>query len=56
MSRGWDEDAALSVVIRDRSLETLQRSADVSLPQGCYPGESIRIGSYELRLIRVDND
>ena len=56
MSSEWDEDAALTVVIRDRTLETLQRSADVSLPQNCLPGESIRIGGHELRLIRVGND
>jgi hypothetical protein len=43
-------------VIRDRMLETLQRSADVSLPQSCLPGESIRIDGHELKLIRVGND
>jgi hypothetical protein len=56
MSSEWDENAALTVVIRDQTLETLQRSADVSLPRSCLPGESIRIGGHELKLIRVGND
>jgi hypothetical protein len=49
-------DAALTVVMRNRSLETLRLEADVSLPQTCRPGESIRIGAHEFRLIRVGND
>jgi len=49
-------DAALTVVMRNRSLETLRLEGEVSLPQSCRPGESIRIGAHELRLIRVRND
>lgn len=56
ISNEWNDEAALTVVMRDRSLETLQRSADVSLPESCRPGESIRIGGHELRLIRVGHD
>jgi hypothetical protein len=42
--------------MRNRSLETLHLDADVSLPQTCRPGESIRIGGHELKLIRVRDD
>jgi hypothetical protein len=51
-----DDGAALTVVMRKRSLETLHLAADVSLPQTCRPGESIRIGEHELKLIRVGSD
>lgn len=53
LTSGLDDGAALTLVIRNRALETLHRSAEVSLPPSCRPGESIRIGSHELRLIRV---
>jgi hypothetical protein len=53
MSGELDDGAALTVVMRNRSLETLRHAADVALPQTCRPGESIRIGGHELRLIRV---
>ncbi len=56
ISNEFDEDAALTVVMRNHSLETLHLDADVSLPQTCRPGESIRIGEYELKLIRVRHD
>jgi len=42
--------------MRNRSLETLNLAADVSLPLTCRPGESIRIGGHELKLIRVGSD
>jgi hypothetical protein len=51
-----DDGAALTVVLRNRSLESLHVAADVSLPQTCRPGESIRIGDHELKLIRVRRD
>jgi hypothetical protein len=48
-----DAGAALTVVLRNRMLETLQRAAEVELPPTCRPGESIRVGGHELKLIRV---
>jgi len=56
MSGELDDEAALTVVMRNRSLETLHHAADVALPQTCRPGESIRIGGHELKLIRVRDD
>jgi hypothetical protein len=56
ISSEFDDGAALTVVMRNHSLETLQLDADVSLPQTCRPGESIRIGGHELKLIRVGAD
>lgn len=56
ISSELDDGAALTVVMRNHSLETLHLAADVSLPQTCRPGESIRIGEHELRLIRVGSD
>ncbi|MCW8871480.1 hypothetical protein ACFL33_02370 [Pseudomonadota bacterium] len=51
-----DDGAALTVVLRNRSLETLHLAADASLPPTCRPGESIRIGGHELKLIHVRHD
>ena len=48
-----DGAAALTVVLRNRVLETLHRAAEVELPPTCRPGESIRVGGHELKLIRV---
>jgi len=56
MSSELDDGAALTVVMRKHSIETLHLATEVSLPQTCWPGESIRIGRHELKLIRVDND
>ena len=56
MSSALDDDAALTLVMRNRSIETLRLAAEVSLPRTCRPGESIRIGGHELKLIRVGND
>ncbi len=56
ISSEWDDGAALTVVLRDRNLETLHLGAEVVLPQSCLPGDSIRIGRHELKLIRVGND
>ncbi len=56
MSSEWNDDAALTVVMRNGRLETLHLAAEVALPQSCQPGESIRIGEHELRLIRVGTD
>jgi hypothetical protein len=56
ISSEFDDGAALTVVLRNHSLETLQIDADVSLPSTCRPGESIRIGEHELKLIRVAKD
>lgn len=51
-----DEGAALTVVLRNRSLEALQADAGAVLPEQCSPGASIRVGGHEFRLIRVDDD
>ena len=48
-----DKEAAATIVLRGRSLETLQTRDDVSLPASCHPGESIRVGTHEFKLIRV---
>jgi hypothetical protein len=56
MSGELDEKAALTIVMRNRSLETLHRSKDASLPASCRPGEAIRIGEHELKLILVHDD
>ncbi len=53
ISPGFDEAADLAVVLRKQSLETLQQSAEVSLPPSCRQGESIRVAGHEFRLIRV---
>lgn len=56
LSRALHDGAELTVVMRNRGLETLHRGADVSLPEHCCPGASIRIGGHELKLIRVGDD
>jgi len=56
ISSEMDDGAVLTVVMRNRSLETLNLAADVSMPQTCRPGELIRIGEHELKLIRVGSD
>jgi hypothetical protein len=50
------DGAALTVVLRNRSLELLRPAGDARLPPRCLPGESIRIGDHEFRLIRVRDD
>ena len=55
MTNEIDDAAALTVVLRNHSLEALHRTADVSLPPTCRPGESIGLGGHQLRLIRVRN-
>ena len=56
ISSEFDNGAALTVVMRERSLETLHLAAEVSLPQTCRPGELILIEGHELKLIRVGDD
>ena len=56
ISSEWDEGAAVTVVIRDRRLEMLQGGGEAALPPTCRPGESIRLGSHEFRLIRVGGE
>lgn len=56
LTREIDDGAALTVVLRNRTLETLRSDADVTLPPTCHPGETIRVGEHELLLIRVGND
>jgi hypothetical protein len=55
MTTELDDAAALTVVLRNQSLEALHRTADVALPPTCRPGESIDVGGHHLRLIRVRN-
>jgi hypothetical protein len=55
MTTEIDDAAALTVVLRNHSLEALHRTTDVSLPPNCRPGESIDLGGHQLRLIRVRN-
>jgi len=56
MSTRVDKSAALTLVLRNHSLETLHGAADASLPRGCRPGDSILVGGHELKLIRVASD
>lgn len=53
MKSEFDEGAAVTVVMRKHSLETLHLTDEVSLPPSPRAGESIRIGGHELKLIRV---
>jgi hypothetical protein len=53
LSSNVDKHAALTLVLRNHTLETLHGSADASLPRGCRPGDSILVGGHELKLIRV---
>ncbi len=55
MTDELDDDAALTVVLRNESLEALHRTGDVALPPTPRPGESIDVGGHKLRLIRVRN-
>lgn len=55
LSGGIDKEAALTVVLRNQRLEALHRSVEAELPPSCAPGEAIRVGGHELRLIRVPN-
>jgi hypothetical protein len=48
-----DKDAALTLVLKNRSLEALHGAPDGGMPGQCRPGELIRVGGYELKLIRV---
>lgn len=50
-----DRDAALTLVLRSHGLEVLHGAADSALPRECRPGECIRVGGHELKLIRVDD-
>jgi len=50
---GIDPQAVLTVVLRKGVLDPLKTGADVTLPPSGRPGQSIRIGEHELRLIRV---
>ncbi len=57
MASSIDKTAALTVVLRNRSLETVHSSSqvDTSVPGQCTPGESIMVGGHQLRLIEVHN-
>lgn len=55
MSTELDDGAALTVVLRNESLEALHRTADATLPPIPRPGETIDVGGHQLRLIRVRN-
>jgi hypothetical protein len=55
LASSFDKSAALTVVLRNRSLETVHVSSqvDTSVPGNCEPGESIIVGGHQLRLIEV---
>lgn len=53
MTAELDEAAALTVVLRNQSLEALHRTSEVALPSTCQPGQFIDVGGHQLRLIRV---
>jgi len=50
-----DEQAALTVVLRNRQLETVHSTdgLDVVVPAQCLPGESIVVNGHQIRLIEV---
>jgi hypothetical protein len=52
-----DEGAALTVVLRNGSLETVHSApgTDSSLPPACQPGQAIVVDGHELRLIEVES-
>ena len=50
---GFDEDAALTVVLRGQGLETLRQDVEAELPQTARAGDAISLAGCELRLIRV---
>lgn len=52
-----DEASGLSLVLRGQSLELLHNATglDAQLPAHCAPGESVRLGEHELRLIEVSD-
>jgi len=51
-----DDDAELTVVLRNQSLESLRLGPNAALPERCVPGASIRVAGHELKLIRVEHD
>jgi hypothetical protein len=53
MKSAFDKEAAVTVVMRNDSLETLHLTDEVSLPPSPQPGASIWIGEHELKLICV---
>ncbi|NIP17272.1 MAG: hypothetical protein GWM87_03255 [Xanthomonadales bacterium] len=54
---GIDADAALTVVLRNRSLEAVHRAngTEAVLPRECRPGEAVVVGGHQLKLIEVQD-
>ena len=52
-----DKNAAFTVVLRNRNLEVVHSDPDLetSIPRNCKPGDFIRVGEHQLRLIEVHN-
>jgi hypothetical protein len=52
-----DRNAALTVVLRNEKLETIQSDPELitQLPGDCCPGETIMVGDHELMLIEVQD-
>ena len=57
LSGNIDKEAALTVVLRNRTLEAIHSTSGLEtlLPQSCHPGDSIMVGGHQLRLIEVEN-
>jgi hypothetical protein len=55
LSSGMDRAAALTVVLRDRTLEALSQAPgrEIVLPSSSRPGEVIQVDGHRLRLIEV---
>lgn len=55
MATELDNEATLTVVLRNRRLEALRQAPDAAaeLPGECRPGAHIRVAGHELRLIEV---
>jgi hypothetical protein len=55
ITREIDDQAALTIVLRNRSLQTVHSTpgVDALLPKTCCPGDSIQVDGHQLKLIRV---
>jgi hypothetical protein len=53
-----DDTAALTLVLRKRSLETVHKATgvDVILPDACRPGDTVVVAGHVFRLIEVQDD
>lgn len=55
LSNTFDKQAALTIVIKNQVLEAIHADPEleITLPLNCRPGEAIKVGNHQLRLIEV---